>query len=358
MKQNSSEHIEVLIIDDSAFSRHTIKNILEKVPGIKVIGIAIDGYDGMTKIMNLNPDVVTLDLEMPKMDGFSLLRWIMKERPLPVIIVSAYGDNPTVFKALELGAVDFVEKPARRASKDLKNIENDLLNKIIGIKSLSIEKHQKTISRLSYPDVGDYLGSDVSKIKKAFDMVAVGASTGGPAALQTILGNLPKDFPSGVIISQHMPRGFTRQFAERMNRMSPVEVKEAEQGEPVKDGKALICPGGFHMTLQRSRKEVIVKIQEPSQKDRYIPSIDIMMKSAAEIYRERILGVVLTGMGYDGKEGMLEITENGGYTIAESEESSVVFGMPQAVISSGAAKKILSLERISGEILRKMKSSK
>jgi two-component system chemotaxis response regulator CheB len=349
------EGIKVLIIDDSAFSRHTIKGTLEKVPGVKVVGIARDGFEGMEKIMSLAPDVVTLDIEMPKMDGFSLLRWIMSERPLPVIIVSGYGDSPTVFKALELGAVDFIVKPSSRTSKEIKTIEKDLFNKLVSIRSLKMANYQKSIQRLKNIEINDSMKLSVSRNDKEYDIVAIGASTGGPTAIQTILTNLPKDFPSGIIISQHMPYGFTRHFADRIDRISSLHVKEAKHGVPVEDGKALICPGGCHMTLKKLSNKVTVHINNATQRDKYIPSVDMMMKSAAQVYGKRSLGIILTGMGHDGQEGMLEIKKRGGFTIAESEESAVIFGMPQAVISSGAAEKVIPLRKISREVLKILK---
>ena len=349
MHSSRAEHIKVLIVDDSAFSRQTIKGILEKVRSLEVVAIAVDGYDGMRKIIKHKPDVVTLDLEMPRMDGFSLLRWIIEENPLPVIVVSSFGDAGTVFKALELGAVDFIVKPTQKASKQLREIADNLLTKVLGIKTLNIEKHKKTIARLKDIKEKDNLG--VIQYNKVFETVAMGASTGGPTAIQSILTQLPENFPSNVIISQHMPAGFTRQFAQRMDRISAVRVKEAEQGEPVEEGTVLVCPGGYHMTMKREGKTVIVDIKESSAADKYIPSIDMMMESAAEIYESKIMGIILTGMGKDGQKGMLEIKRRGGCTIAESEETSVVFGMPQAVIASGAVDKVIPLEGITDEIL-------
>lgn len=345
--------IKVLIIDDSAFIRQTIKELLEKSPDVEVVGVAVDGYDGMTKILKYNPDVVTLDLEMPRMDGFVLLRWIMEERPLPVIIVSSYGDTATVFKALELGAVDFVVKPARKTPEELKEIEKNLLNKVLGVRSLDIKKYKKTLSRLEDAKVMERI--KVFPHHGEIEMVAIGASTGGPTAIQTILTRLPENFQSKVIISQHMPKGFTKQFAERMNRLAALKVKEAEHGEPVENGKVLICPGGCHMVLGKAGQGVSVLLKDPSSNDRYVPSIDIMMKSAAGIYGSKAMGVILTGMGSDGKEGMLEIKNKGGYTVAESEESSVIFGMPQAVIQASAADKVIHLENIAEEIVVKAK---
>lgn len=354
MNNNKIKPIKVLIVDDSAFNRQTIKGILENVPYIEVKGLAFDGHDGMKKILELKPDVVTLDLEMPRMDGFSLLRWIMKERPLPVIVVSSHGDDPTVFKALELGAVDFVTKPTKRASKELKEIESDLLRKIAGIASLKMEKLKKNLELL---EQGRKIGKPASPEGDGIEVIAIGASTGGPTAIQNILTRLPDNFPGAIVISQHMPRGFTRQFAERIDRISSLHVKEAEQGELIEPGKVIVCPGGHHIVFGKSRKKIFTVVRESSSNDRYVPSIDLMMKSIAENYGSRTMGILLTGMGCDGKEGMLEIKKRGGFTIAESEESSIVFGMPREVISAGGVDKVLPLEKIPRQILKMLKSS-
>ncbi len=352
MYNKEMKTIRVLIIDDSAFSRQTIKRMIEKVPDIEVVGIATDGQDGMAKILRLKPNLVTLDIEMPKMDGFTLLRWIMEKNPMPVIMVSSYGDSPTVFKALELGAIDFVVKPTKRASKELEEIEDDLLKKISGLTSLRMEKLKKGLSLLGRKGVvNDFQPIGDEKI----EIVAIGASTGGPNAIQTVLTRLPGDLPVAMVISQHMPRGFTRQFADRIDKISPLKVKESERGESLEKGKVLICPGGHHMIVERLGKNTFVNIKEPSTNDKYIPSVDIMMKSTAEVYGPRTLGVVLTGMGSDGKAGMMEIKNSGGFTIAESEESAIVFGMPKEVIASGAADKVSSLEDIHEEILKRLK---
>ena len=350
--QADTNKIKVLIVDDSAFNRQTIKAMLNKAPDVEVIGVAIDGQDGMRKIINLRPDVVTLDLEMPEWDGFTLLRWIMKERPLPVIVVSSYGDDPTVFKALELGAVDFIIKPTNRATQELKEIENDLIRKVQGAHSLKLEKLKRNISLLECKKII----KDISFVEAGeIEMIALGASTGGPTAIQSILTSLPHNFHAGMVISQHMPRGFTKQFAHRMNKLCALEVKEAEQGETLKPGKVFICPGGFHLIFNKLRGNVITLMKESSTKDRYIPSIDIMMKSLSDIYGAKTMGVLLTGMGNDGKEGMLAIRRKGGFTLAESEESAVVFGMPREAILAGAADRVVSLEKMPSEIIKRIK---
>ncbi|MBI5025310.1 MAG: response regulator [Nitrospirae bacterium] len=266
MQDKEIEAIKALVIDDSAFNRQTIRRILEKDSNIQVVGVASDGQDGIVKVLRLNPDVITLDLEMPGMDGFTFLRWIMKEKPTPVIIVSSYGDSQTVFKALDLGAVDFVVKPTRRVSRDLEEIETDLLRKIESVTSLKIEKLQQSLSLLSHRKA---ITEVAIKKTSEIEMIAIGASTGGPAAIQSILTRLPADFPSAVVISQHMPRGFTRQFAERVDKLSMIRVKEAEDGEVVEKSKAFVCPGGFHMTFKHSDDKILTVLKESSHNDKY-----------------------------------------------------------------------------------------
>jgi len=340
--------IKVLIVDDSAYSRQTIRKMLETDPNIEVIGIASDGIEAMAKTLRLRPDLITLDFEMPAMDGFSFLRWLMKEKPIPVIMVSSYSDTKTVFKALELGAVDFIAKPTKKASVELQSIEKDLLTKVKGIRNLRMDKLSKNLS---------LLGGEVEAPVKAeaaaggIEVVAIGSSTGGPAALQIILTRLPHNFSAGVVISQHMPKGFTRPLAERLDNLSKIRVKEAEDGDIIEPGRALICPGGHHMLLKKKGRGCQAQLKEAVQEDKYVPSVDMMMSSAAEHYGTRTMGVVLTGMGNDGKKGMLEIKSKGGYTIAESEETAVVFGMPAEVISAGAADHVLPISEIPMELI-------
>lgn len=346
--------ISVLIVDDSAFSRQSIKDMLSGEGDIEVIGIASNGIEAMTKTVRLRPDVITLDLEMPEMDGFTFLRWLMKERPTPVIIVSSYSDSKTLFKALELGAVDFIAKPSRKATIELKNIKNDLLDKIRGIKNLKLEKlvvRSELISKA--PHIID-IGSDAKKDDSSgnIEAIVIGASTGGPAALQIILTSLPANFPAAILITQHMPKGFTTTFAERLNRISPLHIKEAEDGDTVRAGTALICPGGSHMVLKKRNNSVKVFLKEPNGEDRYIPSVDMLLSSSAEIYGSSAVGVILTGMGNDGKEGIVEIKRKGGYTIAEAESTAIIFGMPQEAIKTGVVDRILPLDEIPKEITK------
>jgi two-component system chemotaxis response regulator CheB len=326
-----------------------MKKIIEQDPSLSVVGIAADGIDAMAKTLRLKPDIITLDFEMPEMDGFSFLRWLMRERPIPVIMVSSHNDSKTVFKALELGAVDFIAKPTKRASLELQSIEKDLLRKIRGIKEIRLDILSKNLELLdreaSVAPAGD-------TGQEAVQTVAVGSSTGGPAALQIILTRLPADFPAGIIVSQHMPRGFTGPLAERLNKLAQIKIREAVDNDPVEPGTVLICPGGFHLGLKRKGGRTTVMLKEGRVTDKYVPSVDYMMRSAADVCGANVLGVLLTGMGNDGAQGMVEIKGKGGYTIAESEESAVVFGMPAEAIKAGAVESVLPISDIPAEIIR------
>jgi two-component system chemotaxis response regulator CheB len=270
-------------------------------------------------------------------------------------MVSSYSDKKTVFTALELGAADFIPKPSQRASSDLLRIQDDLLEKVKGIRDLKMDNlglYRDLVRQgLSTTPVKD----EPSRRKARFqdiDVVAIGASTGGPAAIQVILTSLPADFPAGILISQHMPKGFTGPFAERLNRLSMIRVKEATEEAAVEGGTALICPGDCHMMLKGKNRDVRVVLKSSVAGDAYTPSVDIMMTSVAERFGATTMGVVLTGMGKDGKKGVVEIKGKGGYTIAESEKTSVVFGMPHEAIKTGAVDRVLPLDEIPAEITR------
>jgi len=352
------ERIRVLVVDDSAFSRQTIRKMLESEDGIEVVGIATDGIDAIAKTLKLKPDLITLDLEMPEMDGFAFLRYLMKERPTPVIVVSSISDSRTVFKALEAGAIDFIAKPTPRASHELNSIRDDLIRKVRAVRHMSLDRLKNNLSLLKKVEprtvrsseglVKEEGGTDLRKI----EMIGIASSTGGPQALQLILTKLPEGFAPPILVSQHMPRGFTASLAERLNKLSKIRVKEAEDGEVLQASTAYICPGGRHLVLKRMHGNLILRLEEPTKDDRYIPSGDRMFFSIAEHFKSRSMGIVMTGMGNDGKKGLLEIKTKGGYTIAESEETAVVFGMPQEAIKAGAATRVLPLYEIPYEIIR------
>jgi two-component system chemotaxis response regulator CheB len=344
--------MKVLIVDDSAYSRQTIKKMLETDSHIEVAGVASDGLDAMSKTIRLKPDLITLDLEMPEMDGFTFLRWLMKTRPTPVIIVSSFSDSKTVFKALELGAADFITKPPKISSPEYQSMVRDLLNKVKGMKSLRLDRLSKNLGLSEYEEPKP-LAAGMTDFN--VEAVAIGASTGGPSALNIILTKLPADFPAGIAISQHMPKGFTASFAERMNGICKIRIKEAQEGDELEIGTALICPGGYHLVFRKRGKRVVAILRDPKSSDRYVPSVDAMMSSIADIYEKKSMGIVLTGMGNDGAAGMLDIQKVGGYTIVESEETAVVFGMPSEVIKAGAARKILPISEIPAEVVRFIK---
>jgi len=348
-------NIRVVVIDDSAYNRRTITKMLEGVENVQVVGYAADGEEGIRKIIDLKPDLVTLDLEMPRMDGFTLLRIVMNSCPTPVIIISSRNEDERVFKALELGAVDFIAKPTSRISDELLKITGDLQEKVRSVFTLNMDR---IINREAL------LSGEASKKKKKpvaavpaaggttpIQVVAIGASTGGPPALQGILSSLPGQAPFAVVVSQHMPAGFTKAFAERLNRSSSFEVKEARDGDVVMPGRALIAPGGRNLIFQRVNDDVVARVVEPSPEDRYIPSVDAMFISLAPIYGARLLAVVLTGMGNDGSKGVRAVKGADGGVLAESEESSIVFGMPREAIATGLVDKVAPLDRMAREII-------
>lgn len=349
---------KVLIVDDSAYTRQTMKKIIEEDNTLEVVGIATDGIDAMAKALRLKPDVITLDFEMPGMDGFSFLRWLMRELPTPVIMVTSHTDSKTVFKALELGAVDFIAKPTRRASIELQTIEKDLIRKIKGLKNIRLDILSKNLELLEQDEDENVVEAARSRTgRQPVEIVAVGSSTGGPAALQIILTKLPSDFKAAMVISQHMPKGFTAPLADRLDRMCQIRIREAAEGDIIESGNAYVCPGGQHLILKNRGNRKQISLKEGRLEDKYIPSVDHMMTAVAEQYGSAAMGVILTGMGNDGKRGMLDIKTQGGYTIAESEETAVVFGMPAEAIKNGGVDKVLPLYEVSSEIVRVVNSS-
>ena len=347
--------IRVVVIDDSAYNRRTITKMLESLESVQVVGYAADGEEGIRKIIDLKPDLVTLDLEMPRMDGFTLLRIIMNSCPLPVIVISAKSEDQRVFKALELGAVDFIAKPTGRISDELLIIAGDLQEKVRSVFNLNMDriiKREPLLTPEPFPrkKKRPVDGIPLTRGTSAVQIVAIGASTGGPPALQSIFSSFTEILPFSVLVSQHMPAGFTRAFAERLNRSSMFEVKEAKDGDLVVPGRVLIAPGGRNMIFQELNGEVTAKVVAPSPQDRYIPSADVMLTSLADIYGPRILAVVLTGMGNDGSKGVRAVKKFGGEVLAESEESAIVFGMPREAIATGLVDKIVPLSRMAREI--------
>lgn len=348
--------VRVLVVDDSAYNRRTIIKMLESLPGVEVIGYACDGEEALRKVIDLKPDLVTLDLEMPRMDGFTFLRIAMQARPTPVIVVSARSEDANVFKALEFGAVEFVAKPSARISPELFNIRDDLLHKVREIARTDMNKVLRRTaaehSPLVRPGVRAMAIAE-PRMEPPVTQVVIGASTGGPPALQAIFAAIQRPIPVAFAVSQHMPPGFTRAFAERLNKCSALEIREACTGDVVRAGQVLIAPGGRNLLFRRSGADVVAQVAEPAAEQRYVPSVDAMFESASGIFGAKLLGVVLTGMGNDGARGTTIIKEQGGQTLAEAEETSVVFGMPKEAIATGKVDKVVSLPQVSGEILRR-----
>jgi two-component system chemotaxis response regulator CheB len=345
----------VLVVDDSAFSRQSLRDMLESGGDIDVVGTAMNGVEAIEKTMRLRPDVITLDLEMPGMDGFSFLRWLARERPIPVIVVSSHGNTQNIFRALELGAFDFISKPSAEAQGESSIMCPELLEKVRGIRDLKGDRLrvQRILSKLYTEKNEMQMGlAGLAVHDGDLRVVAIGTSTGGPPAVHKILARIPPDFPAAILISQHMPKGFTASFAESLNRVVQIEVREARMGDIVERGKTLICPGGSHMALRKGNRSVGIVLKHPQSDDRYTPSADVMMSSVAEHFGPMSIGVVLTGMGNDGKRGIVDIKEKGGYTIAESESTAVVFGMPHEAIKTGKVDRVLPLYEIPKEIMR------
>ncbi len=351
-----SAKVRVLVIDDSAFNRRTIVKMLESLPNVEVIGYACDGEEGLRKVIDLRPDLITLDLEMPRMDGFTLLRIVMQQQPTPIIVVSSRSDDEDVFKALELGAVEFVPKPSSKVSPILMDIREELLAKVREVTSANLKNVIASTNMAAkqhdlVPKRAANINTLTDAARRNFHMVVIGSSTGGPPALQNIFSAIQDEIPVAFAVAQHMPPGFTRAFAERLNRFSAINIREAANGDIVRPGEALIAPGGKNLEFFPKGTDVIAKVSEPKGHQRYLPSIDTLFSSAATIFGRRLLGVVLTGMGNDGAMGVHAIKNNGGSVFAEAEESCVVFGMPKEAIATGLVDRISALPLMSKEIL-------
>jgi two-component system, chemotaxis family, protein-glutamate methylesterase/glutaminase len=341
--------IRVLVIDDSAFNRRVISDILEASGRARVVGVARDGEEGVKKAFDTRPDLITLDLEMPRMDGFTFLRIIMKSLPTPVLVISARHEDKNVFKALELGAVDFLAKPSDHL-QGAEALRQDLLLKINLVSQLRMKNVQRQLNRESS---GAVIAAAFRRPDRpVIDLVAIGASTGGPSALQTVFSSLPAQVPAAFVVSQHMPAGFTRAFAERLSRNSQLAVKEAELGDAVLPGQVLIAPGGYNMTLLEQNGEVRVKTEPRGPEHKFVPSVNELFCSAARIYGPRMLAVVLTGMGNDGREGVIAVKDAGGRTLAESEKTAIVYGMPREAVTTQKVDRVADLDEIALEIVR------
>jgi two-component system chemotaxis response regulator CheB len=341
--------IRALVVDDSAYNRVTISRMLESSQDIRVLGTAVNGEDAIKQVMKHRPDVITLDLEMPIMDGFAFLRWLMANVPTPVIAVSSRSSDRSVFKALELGAVDFIAKPGGRVSPRLEEIQRDLVAKVLQIGEVSIENlrrrvaEDEALAEEEPPVTGTCAGG--------VELVVIGCSTGGPPALQHVFQALPL-LPVPIVVAQHMPPNFTRLFAERVNKLTKYTVKEASDGELLEGGVVYIAPGGLQTEVRRAPDGLRARIVPGSASDLYAPSVDRLFTSASATCSERLLAVVMTGMGDDGANSIVGVRGRGGRTIAESQQTAIIFGMPNEAIKTGAIEQVLPLGEIAGAIER------
>lgn len=339
--------IRVLVVDDSALMRKMIPQILKMDKDIEVVGTAMDGLFALKKIPELRPDIITLDMDMPRMDGLTALSHIVKEYNIPVLLISSLTQKgaSTTLKGLELGAVDFVAKPKEAISLHIIDIADEILAKIRAIARTSTRK-----PRPLRPEPRPEPKMPITLLKTTDKIVAIGISTGGPNALSYMLPQIPKGFPAGIVIVQHMPEGFTELFAARLNQICQIEVKEARDGDMILPGRALIAPGNTHLRVRKMPLGAVAVLSKSEPVSGHRPSADILFDSVAAEYGANSIGIIMTGMGSDGAEGVGRIKAAGGTTIAQDEESSVVFGMPKAAIERGYVDWIASLEEISGLI--------
>jgi len=333
----------VLVIDDSAFSRRTITRMLETSPLVKVVGSARDGEEALQKAFKLKPDLITLDLEMPRMDGFTFLRLVMAKKPTPVMVISGRSGEEDVFKALELGAVDFITKPTPRPIPALETIQQEVIRKVHAIQQLRIDKVKQRVDG----QTGMRISAPVSvPAPSGLRVVAIGSSTGGPAALMQVFGSFAAPPTCAILVSQHMPQGFTKGFAERIDRLTCLAAREARSGDLVEPGQVLIAPGGSHLELESVAGQVATRVEPRNPGEKYAPSVDRLFRSAAKAFGRNLQALVLTGMGNDGRAGVRDVKQHGGTVVAESEETAVIFGMPAQAIQTGAVDAVLPLGEI------------
>lgn len=369
-RKSEQQPISVLVVDDSAFMRKALSMMLESDPTIKVTGTARDGEEGVEKVRLLNPDLVTMDIEMPRMDGLAALREIMATHPVPVMMVSSLTSEgaQATLDALEMGAVDFIPKQLSYVSLDIVKIKDELLAKIKNIvrrKHLLMTQYRQRrfsqVGRVSdqavraapqkRPAAPPVPVRSIRKRNHHINMIAVGSSTGGPPALQAVIPKLPRNLPAGMVIAQHMPPMFTKSLAERLDGLSQLAVREASNGDPVEPGVALIAPGGKHLTVKKTSNRAHVVVSQYPSNALYRPCVDVLMNSVAEAYGSSTMGIILTGMGNNGIIGLKNVKSKGGVVIAQNEETCIVYGMPRAAVDANVADHVIPLDNIANEIV-------
>jgi two-component system chemotaxis response regulator CheB len=335
--------LKVLVVDDSVMNRRTLTSLLQRQADVAVVGAAADGDEALRLVAALQPDLITLDLEMPRMDGFTFLRLLMANRPTPVVVISSHAAKENVFRALEVGAIDFITKPDQLLTGAAESIRSQLETILSVVRQLSPTglSRERGVPPKAVPRSSDTASLQSSPGVRR--LVVVAASTGGPAALVELFAALPRSSNTTVVVAQHMPDQFTPAFAQRLDRQSALKVLEAEHRTVLEPGMGIICPGGRSVELAREEGKLVTRVRQPDATDRYAPSADRLFKSAAEVMGENVVGVVLTGMGSDGTQGALAIKRARGLVLAEAESTAVVYGMPKVAIQSGAVDEVLPL---------------
>lgn len=344
-----SEIVRVLIVDDSAYVRKVVTQMLGRNPFIEVVGTARDGAEALELANDLEPDVITCDLNMPVMDGVAFVRAQMTRRPTPIVIISiAESASEQVLAALDAGAIDFVQKPTALATERLMDMAEELIAKV----KAAAGAPRRSLGILASPSVP--APSVPRRAARAFDVLVIGVSTGGPQALKLLVPQLPADFPVPVAMVLHMPVGYTEMYAQKLNELSPLHVVEAGEGQIVERGMVFLAPAGRHLSFVRIGGEVMTHLDVRPLDTPHRPSVDALFHSAAEVYGERVLGVVMTGMGSDGRDGSAWIKARGGCILTESEETCVVYGMPRSVVEAGLSDAAVPLDRLARAILERV----
>ncbi len=346
--------IKVLVVDDSALVRSLLAEIIRDTPDMTLVGAAPDAYVARDMVNQLVPDVITLDIEMPRMDGLAFLEKLMAARPTPVVMISTLTEEgaDATLRALELGAVDFIPKPKLGVTSGIREYAEIIVEKIRAAAGVRI----KPIAKKYRPEItSEQKLQTSSSLQSTEKIIAIGASTGGTEAIKDLLVQLPAAVP-GIVMTQHMPPGFTRTYAERLNKTTRLHVVEAKGGERILPGHAFLAPGGYHLVVVRSGADYRVKLSDAEPVHRHRPAVDVMMESVADVGGKNVIGVLLTGMGKDGAKGMLDIRNRGGYTIAQDEASCVVYGMPKEAVAVGGVDQVVTLDKMGQVLLDKIKA--
>ena len=341
--------LRVVVVDDSAYVRKVVREILSRSPFVEVVGTARDGREALDLVEELDPDVVTCDLIMPELDGVGFVREQMQRRPVPIIIMSIANETAeAALTALDAGAIDFVQKPTALASEKIFEVSTELIEKVKAAGQIQLNR----IATAPTPPMGT-ITEPAPKIagNHSVDLVVIGISTGGPQALKRLIPQLPSDFPVPVLMVMHMPVGYTEMYAAKLNELSPLEVKEAAEGDEIKPGRVFLGAAGRHLSVKREPNgRVVTHLDARPFNTLHKPAVDVLFQSVAEVYGHRVLGVVMTGMGSDGKQGAAWIKSQGGLIFTEAESSCVVYGMPSAVMEAGLSDKSVALDHMARAI--------